>query len=41
MSQNFSNSIERRVMKDVAFFPFVAPYVIHDTKEGSTVVVGD
>ena len=41
MSQKYTNQIERRVLKDVALFPYIASYIIQDTKEGSTVVVGN
>ena len=41
MSQKYTNQIERRVLKDAALFPYIASYIIHDTREGSTIVVGD
>jgi len=41
MNQKYQNSLERRVVRDFAVFPFIAPFSLFNTKDSSTTLVGD
>jgi len=39
--QKYVNAIERRSIKNVAVFPFIAEYVLHEPISGITTLIGN